>query len=380
MKRSPGRRAGFFSPATVFLSLLVILAAATVTLPPPSGRIQASGSPSGRVSRLYNDVQSESLDGLARIRKVYRLPENTTVAPEPDPDGFGFTTDPAVVAETIEQSAELLEGQMTVWTPDTPCDEEYGINYYRDDSILVIVWHERRGSMILSFAEVMIGDASQFRRKLVENTYGSGSYRFPTELAEECNAVLGLSADFYKFQRAGIHVYDRMLCRFDDVLDVCWINGDGDMILTPAHTFTAKEQAEEFIRENDILFTLSFGPIMVMNGENVTPVTYFQGEATEGYPRCCLGQVGPRHYLAMTVKGSVRVREAAEYMVAKGVESCYALDGGQSGTIAMQGVMLNPSMFGEYHQGQRPQSDIIYFATAIPEAGRSGRSDGSSHE
>ena len=79
--------------------------------------------------------------------------------------------------------------------------------------------------------------------------------------------------------------------------------------------------------------------------------------------------VAERHYLAMTVKGSVSVRQAAEYMLEKGVERCYALDGGQSGTIAMQGLMLNPSMFGGYHNGQRIQSDIIYFASAIPEDG-----------
>ena len=356
-----------------FLSLLLLALLLSLPLflhlsPPPEDTLSAL-SPSAATERFVTRLQSGSLEGLTVVRKIYRLPEDLTVAPRPDPEGYGFTTDVKEVAEAVRLSSELLAGQSTVWTEDTPFDEEYGIRYYRDESILVIVWHEREGSMVRSFAEVKVADASQFRRKLAGDAYGSGSYKFPTELAEECNAVLGLSADFYRFQHYGIHVYQRKLYRFDEALDVCWVDGKGDLILTRCHTITTEEQARQFIEDNDILFSLSFGPIMILNHQNVTPRYYDQGQSTESLPRTSLGQLGERHYLAMTVKGSVSVHQAAEYMLEKGVERCYALDGGQSGTIAMQGLMLNPSMFGGYHNGQRIQSDIIYFASAIPEDG-----------
>ena len=356
---------------TLPLLLLTVAALLLSCMLLPGGEktsLRAS-APAAAAERFLTGLENEALQGLTTVKKVYRLPEDMTVAPQPDPLGYGYTCDTAEVQAVVESAAELLEGQSTIWTPDTPFDEEYGIAYYRDDSILVIVWHEREGSMVRTFSEIMINDASQFRRKLAGDSYGSGVYKFPTELSLDCNAVLGLSADFYRFQQCGVHVYQRKLYRFDEALDICWVDGKGDLNLTRCHSMTTQEEAEQYIRDHDILFTLSFGPIMVLNGENVTPQYYDQGESTESFPRACLGQVGERHYLAMAIKGSVPVRVAADYMVKKGVERCYALDGGQTGTVVMEGVMLNPSMFGPYHEGQRIQSDIIYFATAIPDGG-----------
>lgn len=57
------------------------------------------------------------------------------------------------------------------------------------------------------------------------------------------------------------------------------------------------------------------------------------------------------------------VSEAAEYIFSKGVVKAYALDGGQTSTMVMNGHTVNRPDWGN----QRTQSDIIYFATALPE-------------
>ena len=45
-----------------------------------------------------------------------------------------------------------------------------------------------------------------------------------------------------------------------------------------------------------------------------------------------------------------------------GIPTAYALDGGQTATIAMNDKLMNRVSYGS----ERKISDIIYFATAIP--------------
>ena len=354
----------------LFLPLLALLLSLPLFLhlsPPPEDTLSAL-SPSAATERFVTRLQSGALEGLTVVRKIYRLPEDLTVAPRPDPEGYGFTTDVKEVAEAVRLSSELLAGQSTVWTEDAPFVEKYGIRYYRDESILVIVWHEREGGVLRTYAEVKVADASQFRRKLAGDAYAYGFYKFPTELAEECNSVLAANGDFYRFRTQGINVYQRKLYRCDgEKVDTCWIDGGGNLLFTRAGEIENEQQAEAFIKDNDILFTLSFGPVMVENGVSVVPDWYLLGEANRDYPRACIAQTGELHYLLCMSMDYIPVAEMAGLMVEKGVERCYALDGGQSGTLIMEGTMLNPSSYGWGNVAQRIQSDIIYFATAIPE-------------
>ena len=49
------------------------------------------------------------------------------------------------------------------------------IEYYLDDSILVLLWKENMDGMCCTFTEVKVADPSQFRRKLADDTFDSGS-------------------------------------------------------------------------------------------------------------------------------------------------------------------------------------------------------------
>ena len=52
-------------------------------------------------------------------------------------------------------------------------------------------------------------------------------------------------------------------------------------------------------------------------------------------------------------------------LVQLGADKAYALDGGQTTVIAMDGELISAPDYGY----QRQISDIIYFATALPEGG-----------
>ena len=59
------------------------------------------------------------------------------------------------------------------------------------------------------------------------------------------------------------------------------------------------------------------------------------------------------------------ISQFADRMIAFGCEKAYALDGGQTGTIVTNDKLMNHPDYGT----QRTVSDIIYFATALPDGG-----------
>jgi exopolysaccharide biosynthesis protein len=57
--------------------------------------------------------------------------------------------------------------------------------------------------------------------------------------------------------------------------------------------------------------------------------------------------------------------QAAQYIYAKDVRMAYTLDGGQTSSMVFNGELVNRVDWGN----ERTMSDIIYFASAVPEGG-----------
>ena len=77
------------------------------------------------------------------------------------------------------------------------------------------------------------------------------------------------------------------------------------------------------------------------------------------------------HYIVVTAntegpnQGIPTVARFQKYVAATGCRMAYSLDGGQTAAIVMNDQLINRPVYGE----QRKISDIIYFATAVPEEG-----------
>jgi exopolysaccharide biosynthesis protein len=321
--------------------------------------------------RHVNNLSATAMEGIIPIPKAYQLPEDTVVAPRPDPAGFGEATDPADTAELLERAAELLDGQETLWRTDTPIRKDSKVLWYLDDTILSITWKQVIDQTVYTFTEVKVAHPSQFRRYFADNTFASPVQYVPTELARTVNAVSAMSADFYKFRRYGIVVYQRQLYRDEGRwLDTCFVDGSGDLHLVHANTLKSAEEMERYIADNDILFSLAFGPILIEDGRNVIPDEYPVGEIKDYYARAAIGQLGECHYLLVTVNSEpnygrmhATTKSVAEALLRLGVPNAYTLDGGQTAAMIVNGELINSVEFGS----QRTVSDIIYFATAIPE-------------
>ncbi len=366
--------AAVFAVLTVFALFWI-----GVNIHPDSGTSTAAKAQNNlnltsKLDVYVNNAASDALGELTYIKKIYKLAETDTVAPKPNPAAFGTTTDPAVVQGVIDAAAELLDGQETVWQPDLPFYPGKEIHYYRDATILVIVWKEIIEERCATLAEVKIADGSQFRRKLAEDTYGSSVQLYATELASAANAVVAANADFYAFRQIGLTVYQRQLFRNDaQKLDTCCITAGGDMLFSRAGELTGDAAVQQYIADNDVVFSLSFGPVLVDNGEVQQCSGYPIGEMELEYSRAGIGMTDELHYLLMTVNHSdmrprAKVNEFARFMAAKGCVKAYNLDGGQTSEIVFQNEAVNHVDFGY----ERTVSDIIYFATAIPESEVSG--------
>lgn len=318
---------------------------------------------------VTNEI-SKALDGVITIKKTYWLSDDDLVAPMPDKKNYGQADTAAELAWLLEEAAELIDGQEMLFNLDTPVWEKDKVYYYYDETILVITWKQIIDGMLFNMSEVKIAHPSQFRRFLAGGEFGSDKQFVPTEMAASVNAVMATSGDFYKFRRNGVVVYDGQLQRFEgNLVDTCFINDDGDLLLSYRRDFASQAEAEQFIEENNVRFSLVFGPILVDGGQVVKSDGYPLGEVTKEYTRAALCQMDPLHYLVVSVTGEPKngvvkrptIAKFAQKVAELGVDKAYALDGGQTTVICMDGEAISNPDFDT----QRKISDIIYFATAI---------------
>ena len=306
------------------------------------------------------------------VRPLYWIEEGTQVAPEPNQDCFGQSTDPAVLQGVLDSAAWMLEDQPLYFDPNVTLFEGSTVRYFLDDSMLAITWKEVHDGSVYTFSEIKVRHPSQFRRHLAGGEYGSDFQYKTTEMAQSVNAVVASAGDFYRFRDFGAVVYEGEAKRVEGTYaETCYIDANGDMHFTYGGDVLTTADVQAFVDEHDIQFSLAFGPILVDNYEEVEHTWYGVGEITEGYARSALCQMGQLHYIVVTANtegayGDIpTVAQFRKNIVATGCRNAYCLDGGQTATIVMNDELINRPVYGE----QRKISDIIYFATAVPEGG-----------
>jgi len=153
--------------------------------------------------------------------------------------------------------------------------------------------------------------------------------------------------------------------------ETCYIDANGDMHFTYGGDVLTVQDVQKFVDERDIQFSLAFGPILVDNYEVVPHTWYGVGEINEEYARAALLQMDTLHYIVVTANTDgvttfiPTVAKFQEVVAATGCRHAYSLDGGQTATIVMNDELVNRPVYGQ----QRKISDIIYFATAVPDGG-----------
>lgn len=386
---SPAKRAAFVFLGLVGAALsLFLLVQLAVYLHPGVGEAALSRASTDLGARLENSLQNskaEALSGVATIKKHYVIPEDALAAPAPNPNGFGTLdcTEAEKLLPVIEKAraSGLLDGQELLFDVHTDFYHDSKICYYYDETILMLLWKEVINGNSCTCMEVKLADASQMRRKLAEDTLGSPVWVYASELASTVNPVVALNADFYMFRDFGIVVYQRQLWRMDEstytgqykkynCIESCLIDDQGDFHFTHLLESFSRSELQQYIDEHNILFSLSFGPVLVENGELKTCNWYPAGEPDQGNSRAGIAQLGKLHYYYLGVNHSPEkaalwtINDLARAFYDKGVPNAYGLDGGQTVEVLFRGEPFN---YIEYN-AERAVSDILYFASAIPES------------
>ncbi len=340
----------------------------------PASVTSASGSDLAVMDKydmyITNQI-SAALDGVFAVDKVYWLNDYDLIAPEPDQSRFGSAADASSLQWLLDEAAELLNIENFVFHTGIQLLPGSEVNWYLDETIFAITWQEVKDGGVYTLSEVKIAHATQMRRFLAGGTYGYGKQFLTTEMASDVNAVVASSGDFYKFRNYGVVVTNGQVHRANGWVDTCFIDDKSDLILVKAGQLNTVEEAQAFVDENHIRFSLAFGPILIQDGVRCEPRDYIIGEINDNYPRAALCQVDSLHYLLAVANGSVKyphmpsVHQFAARLEEMGVKSAYTLDGGQTGVIVMNDRMMSPVQYGS----QRQISDIFYFATAMPDGG-----------
>lgn len=316
---------------------------------------------------------AEAAGKLEYVPFHYMLNSWTGPAPLPNQASYHETTDPAEVAALFDTrpAKYLINGQKTDFTADTEIAPGTVIHYYLDETIFAITWQEEEHGALATFSEIFLGDASQLRRKIAGDIFACYEFYPPSALAAQSNAVVAVSGDYYDVVDTvhGIYAYDGKArwCNLHEG-QTCFFTDKGDMLFAFENQFSSDYEVQKFMDDNGCMFSVSYGPVIVKDGVDVTPQNYMLGEINATYARACIGQMGKLHYLAMTLNvynpdypEYVTVKQAAESMLAHGCTQAYNLNGGQNATIVMNNKVINPVQFGY----EREMSDIFYFSTAL---------------
>lgn len=294
------------------------------------------------------NLLSTSLSEIYSLPKRYVLEQNNDPTPVPNSENFIKIDDP---------ERQNYDGSQ--------------IDCYFDDTIEVKCWKEKIDGTIFNFAEVEIADPSQFRRKLVDDVISKKHLAYPLNTFKKMHGVVGMTADYAAYRSYGIIVqYGNMVrSTSNGMLDIMIYDKDGNL----SYIRDKDYKKSEYYDSSDVIYTFAFGPMMVDDYKlNKTDRldNYIIGQVDQVYPRACIGQFGyDKHYLLCTVdykSRSVRgttVRRLAEVMQQKGVRFAYNMDGGQTAALMYHNKLFNEVAYG----GQREVSDILFFATAIPD-------------
>ena len=325
-----------------------------------------------RYDMYINNRMSNALEGVLSIDKVYWLSDNDLIAPEPDQNKYGSTNDPSTLGWLMEEAAEILDGQETVFHPGITIAPGTEVIYYLDETIFAVTWKQVVHNGMYTFSEVKIAHPSQLRRFLAGGEYGSEVQLVTTEMARTVNAVVASSGDFYGFRQAGVIVYDGQVRRIHSkYVDTCYIDDQGNMLFSYAGQLPDMKSAQKFVDENNIRFSLAFGPVIIDNGDPYYVEEYSLGQIEDRYARAALCQKDDLHYVVVAVnsegnyKRVATLYEFSEIIQGLDVKNAYTLDGGQTAVIVMNDKRINSVVYGS----ERQISDIFYFATAVPNGG-----------
>lgn len=271
--------------------------------------------------------------------------------------------------------------------PPVPDPDSYSENGYEDRSIRVHLETMDLQESVVHVARIEIASASQFRTATVA---GVGSVRtdYMHAIAVPNHAVIAMNGDLFVEQSEGqkktfevrmgqIVTYDGKRNKTNNYKDILTVDRNGDF-----HLFIKSKGLPDYLKKHkgETVNAYTFGPALVVDGEIPKLDTNYAYNPNGRTSRSAIGQTGPLSYVFVIVEArgttgkGVTHAQLAEIMKGLDCIQAYNLDGGNTAEMILMGPdpeyplihVRGDQAAGDY----RRHSDIIYFATAVPESER----------
>lgn len=249
---------------------------------------------------------------------------------------------------------------------------------YEDETISVSLESRKIGDSVYNIAWVKISGPTQLRTALA-GPYGSKKTAKPLQMATEANAVVAINGDYFQYSSRGYTVrqgetYIKTLSKKG--LDLLIIDENGDFHILKK---SSKTELASFLESgHTVVNAFTFGPALVMDGEVQVVYNSYGFSPQDRAPRVAIGQTGPLEYVLVMVEGrmddysrGITLKMLAEFMGELGCQEAFNLDGGGSSAMVFNGKYYNKMD----DKSARNISDIIYFASAVPEDTWQGTQD-----
>ena len=236
------------------------------------------------------------------------------------------------------------------------------IGTYSDSKSKITVTQYRAYDSNIYVADVEVTDGTSILSAFANNTYGRNITDTTSDMAEENNAVLAINGDYYGARQSGYVIRNGVVYRNQGS------NGE-DMVISKDGTLSFISESDtttDSLIQKQAWQGLSFGPVLVENGQIAVTENDEVGMAMASNPRTAIGTVAKNHYLFVVSDGrtsesaGLSLYELANFMKSLGATNVYNLDGGGSSTMVFQGEVVNNPTTNGNKISERAVSDILY--------------------
>ena len=236
------------------------------------------------------------------------------------------------------------------------------IGTYSDSKSKITVTRYRAYDSNIYVADVEVTDGTSILSAFANNTYGRNITDTTSDMAEENNAVLAINGDYYGARQSGYVIRNGVVYRNQGT------NGE-DMVIFKDGTLSFISESDtttDSLIQKQAWQVLSFGPVLVENGQIAVTENDEVGMAMASNPRTAIGTVAKNHYLFVVSDGrtsesaGLSLYELANFMKSLGATNVYNLDGGGSSTMVFQGEVVNNPTTNGNKISERAVSDILY--------------------
>ena len=239
---------------------------------------------------------------------------------------------------------------------------------YADGHITVKINEYTVERTAVYLAKVTLDSSEYLKTAFAQGVYGKNVTETTSEIAGSVGAVLAVNGDYYGAREGGYVIRNGTIYR-----DAA-IPGQEDLVIYSDGSFGTIDESEvsaEQLIADGAVQTLSFGPVLVENGEVKVDPDDEVKKAMGSNPRTAIGITADGTYLFVVSDGrteeseGLTLEELAEFMKSMGAVTAYNLDGGGSSTMVFNGKVVNNPTGGKAGHGtgsERSVSDIVYIA------------------